>query len=55
MFGKLFGNKQIDEEKVRKELSEKSEKELLIEVVLELRKISTKCDRIAQRIVVYSD
>ena len=46
------------EEKVRVEkerLNNMSEKELLVELILELKKIDQKCDNIARKIVIWSN
>jgi hypothetical protein len=55
MFG-LFKNnfdEQIRSEKDR--LNSMSEKELLIEMILELKRIDQKCDDIARKIVIWSN
>ena len=39
----------------RERLKSMSEKELLIELVMELKKIDRKCDDIARKIVVWSN
>ena len=55
MFGRLRDNyvEQLRMEKER--LNNMSEKELLIELVMELKKIDRKCDDIARKIVVWSN
>lgn len=45
----------IDEQTEKNRLSTLTESELLIEIVLELKKINNKCDDIARRIVIYSN
>ena len=45
----------IDENAERERLSQLSEKELMIELVLQLEKINRKCDDISRKIVVYSN
>ena len=45
----------IDENAERERLSQLSEKELLIELVLQLEKVNRKCDDIGRNIVVYSN
>ena len=45
----------IDENAERERLSQLSEKELLIELVLQLEKVNSKCDDISRKIVVYSN
>ena len=55
MFG-LFKNnyeEQLGSEKER--LNSMSEKELLIEMILELKRIDRQCDDIARKIVVWSN
>lgn len=39
----------------RERLNNMSEKELLVELVMELKKIDRKCDDIARKIVVWSN
>ena len=54
MFGRFRTN---NEEQLRMEkdrLNNMSEKELLVELILELKKIDRKCDDIARKIVVWS-
>lgn len=55
MFGRFRTNyeEQLRMEKDR--LNNMSEKELLVELILELKKIDRKCDDIAQKIVVWSN
>ena len=52
---KIFGA--IEEElRIEKErLNNMSEKELLVEMILELKKIDRKCDDIARKIVIWSN
>ena len=45
----------IDENAERERLSQLSEKELMIELVLQLEKVNRKCDDISRNIVVYSN
>lgn len=55
MFG-LFRNnceEQLRSEKER--LNRMNEKELLVEMILELKKIDQKCDDIARKIVIWSN
>ena len=40
---------------IKKNKTHMSEKELLIELVMELKKIDRKCDDIARKIVVWSN
>ena len=61
----MFGLKQRMEERreqqrqaeqaERERLQALSEKELLIEMLIELKKVDKKCDDIARKIVIYSD
>ncbi len=55
MFKKFFNRKVLNEQEERDRLSNLSEKELLIEIILELKKIDNKCDDIARKIVIWSD
>lgn len=55
MFKKLFNKNVLNEQDERNRLSNLSEKELLIEIVLALKKIDSKCDDIARKIVIYSN
>ena len=55
----MFGwNKRVDlknEEFERERLNQMTEKELLIEMIIELKRIDVKCDDIARKIVIWSD
>ena len=61
----MFGLKQRMEERreqqrqaeqaERERLQALSEKELLIEMLIELKRVDKKCDVIARKIVIYSD
>lgn len=61
----MFGLKQRMEERreqqrqaeqaERERLQSLSEKELLIEMLIELKKVDKKCGEIARKIVIYSD
>ena len=55
MFGRFRTNyeEQLRSEKER--LNSMSEKELLIEMILELKRIDWKCDDIARKIVIWSN
>ena len=53
--GWFNGQAPIDENAERERLSQLSEKELMIELVLQLEKINRKCDDISRKIVVYSN
>ena len=55
MFG-LFRNNYEEQLRSEKErLNSMSEKELLIEMILELKRIDRKCDDIARKIVIWSN
>ena len=55
MFGRFRAN-QEEELRLEKEwLNNMSEKELLVELILELKKIDRKCDDIARKIVIWSN
>ena len=55
MFG-LFRNNYEEQLRSEKELlNSMSEKELLIEIILELKRIDQKCDDIARKIVIWSN
>ena len=45
----------IDENTERERLSYLSEKELLIELILQLEKVNRKCDDISRKIVIWSN
>ena len=54
MFGRLRVNRE-EELRIEKErLNNMSEKELLIEMIMELKRINQKCDDIARKIVIWS-
>lgn len=55
MFKKLINRNVLKEQDEIERLSSLSEKELLIEMVLELKKIDNKCDDIARKIVILGD
>lgn len=55
MFKKLINRNVLKEQDERERLNNLSEKELLIEIVLELKKIDNKCDDIARKIVIWWD
>ena len=55
MFGRLRVNRE-EELRIEKErLNNMSEKELLIEMIMELKRIDQKCDDIARKIVIWSN
>ena len=45
----------LNEESERERLSRLSEKELLIELILQLEKVNRKCDDISRKIVIWSN
>lgn len=55
MFDWLKKDLAIDPEVEKVRLMELSEKELLVEMILELKRISEKCDEIGRKIVVWSN
>ena len=55
MFKKLIDKNAASEQKIREELNFLTEKELLIEILIELKKIKNKSDDIARKIVIWSD
>lgn len=55
IFSWLGENSEPDLETERANLMNLNEKEILIEIILELTKISEKCDNIGKRIVLWSD
>ena len=55
MFDLLKRAPAIDPEAEKARLMELSEKELLTEMILELKRISEKCDEIGRKIVIWSN
>ncbi len=55
MFDLLKKAPEIDPEAEKARLMELSEKELLIEMIRELKRISEKCDEIGRKIVIWSN
>lgn len=55
MFGKSKNNNTANEQELRAHLTSLSEKELLIEMLIELKKLGDKCDDIARKIVIFSN
>ena len=54
--GKQAQERREQEEQIeRMRLQSLSEKELLIEMLIELKRVDKKCDDIARKIVLYSD
>ena len=55
MFGRFRTNHEEELRLEKERLNNMGEKELLIEMILELKRIDKKCDDIARKIVVYSN
>ena len=55
MFESFFKNNTVNDQEVREQFKTLSEKELLIEVLIELKKINNKCNDIGRKIVLWSD
>ena len=55
MLKKFFNRNTFNKQEERDRLNNLSEKDLLIEIVLELKMIEYKCDDIARKIVIWSD
>ena len=55
MFKRLVNKITVNEQEMRENLNSRSEKELLIEVLIELKKLNNKCDDIARKIVIWSN
>lgn len=55
MFDWLKKAPAIDPEVEKARLMELSEKELFVEMILELKRISEKCDEIGRKIVIWSN
>lgn len=55
MFKRLMNKNTVNEQEFREYLNSLSEKELIIEVLIELKKINNKCDDTARKIVIWSD
>lgn len=55
MFGRFRTNYEEQLRSERERLNNMSEKELLVEMILELKKIDQKCDDIARKIVIWSN
>ena len=54
MFKRMINKNKYYDQETRAHLNLLSEKELLIEVLLELKKLNDKCDDIARKIVIWS-
>lgn len=55
MFDWLNKNSSSIEQTERTRLMSLSEKELMVEMILELKRISSKCDEIGRKIVIWSN
>ena len=55
VFGRFRANQEEEFCLEKERLSKMSEKELLIEIILELKRIDQKCDDIARKIVIWSN
>jgi hypothetical protein len=55
MFGRFRANQEEELRLEKERLNKMSEKELLIEMILELKRIDQKCDDIARKIVIWSN
>lgn len=55
MFGRLRVNREEELRIENERLNNMSEKELLIEMITELKRIDQKCDDIARKIVIWSN
>lgn len=55
MFGRFRVNTEEELRIERERLNHMSEKELLVELILEMKKIDRKCDDIARKIVIWSN
>ncbi len=55
MFRSFFNKNTFNGQEEKEKLNNLSEKELLVELIIELKKVSIKCDDIARKIVIWSD
>ncbi len=55
MFGRFRNNYEEQLRLEKERLQTMSEKELLIEMIMELKRIDQKCDDIARKIVIWSN
>ena len=55
MFKSIFNKNTINEQDEKEQLYNLSEKELLVELIIELKKVSVKCDDIARKIIIWSN
>ena len=55
MFGRFRTNHEEELRLEKERLNNMSEKELLVELIVEIKKIDRKCDDIAKKIVIWSN
>ena len=55
MFGRFKTNREEELRLEKERLNNLTEKELLVELILEMKKIDRKCDDIARKIVLWSN
>ena len=55
MFNWFNNSSRQDEDADRNQLMQLSEKELMVEIIIELETISQKCDEIGRKIVIWSN
>ena len=55
MFGRFRANQEEELRLEKERMNNMSEKELLVELILELKKIDLKCDDIARKIAIWSN
>ena len=55
MFGRFRANQEEELRSEKELLNSMNEKELLVELILELKRIDQKCDDIARKIVIWSN
>ena len=55
MFGRFRANQEEELRLEKERMNNMSEKELLVELILELKKIDLKCDDIVRKIVIWSN
>lgn len=55
MFKKILDRNTTNTQQERERLMKLSEKELIVEMIIELKKINEKCDDIARKIVIWSN
>ncbi len=55
MLNGLFGKREENNQEERQRLQSKSDRELMIEMIMELKRIRNKCDEIGRKIVIWSN